>query len=166
MEIEIKILNKEFYSYDSGLDDDSLMGADLPSYATVGSTAIDLICTEDITIRPGETKKIGTGLAIHIGSAKGKTDYAALILPRSSLGSEGLVIANTIGLIDQDYQGELIVNVYNNSEISNGFGVGLTPGYRFAQLVIIPIMKPKFKVVDEFTKETSRGVGGYGSTGE
>jgi dUTP pyrophosphatase len=178
MDIELKILNKKFYS------------SNLPTYATAGSAAIDLVCTNDVTLYPGETKMIATGLAIHIGSAYpycGQSSVVAgLIIPRSGLGSKGLVLANTIGLIDEDYQNELMVNALNRnkSEIykdysdsrTDEFGtygvrrieqnvIEIKAGDRFAQLMFVPIIKPQFKVVDEFSTTTARAGGGFGSTG-
>ncbi len=186
MQIELKILNKELYGLDYRLD--SLYEQYLPSYATSGSAAIDLICTEDITIYPGETKQIHTGIAIHIGSYtdtpmkayREHWDYAGLIIPRSGLGTKGLILANTVGLIDSDYQGELLVQAWNRlpcldvqfrqdsydvmkSEYNK---IEIDPGDRFAQLVIVPIARATWKLVDEFTSITDRGAGGFGHTGE
>lgn len=182
MKVEIKILNKEFYSANVS----GAWGYKLPSYTTSGSAALDLICTEDVIIYPGEVKAIHTGLAIHIGSHVHECQtVAALILPRSGLGTKGLVLANTVGLIDEDYQGELIVQVLNrNTEesiitnlILNGsedvkqFALGLRPsvelkvGDRFAQLLFIPVIKVQWNVVEEFSSKTVRDEGGFGHTG-
>lgn len=155
MNIEMKIVNKQFYT-----DLDSVF-----AYATDGSAAFDLVSPVDVTIKPGETKKINTGISIHIGSNAGKDRYAGIILPRSGLGSKGLVLANSSGLIDEDYQGEIVVNVYNNSEISQGFSIGLEAGHKFAQLVIVPVVRVTFKVVDDFSVITTRAAGSYGHTG-
>lgn len=159
MKIQIKILNKEFYKVEK------LGGSyyDTPSYQTFGSAAVDLICTEDVTIYPGETKKIHTGLAIWIGSISNALSYAGLILPRSGLGSKGLVLANTIGLIDEDYQGELIVNVWNRND-SLDKDIELKAGDRFAQLMFVPIIKAEWDIVEDFNLNTQRGSLGFGST--
>ena len=174
MQIELKILNKEFYSEESN----GMLLNPLPSYQTLGSAAIDLVCIEDITIYPGETKQIHTGIAIHIGSHtdtpmksyREHWDYAGLIIPRSGLGTKGLILANTVGLIDSDYQGEILVQAWNrNNEVylrSKGpnISIVLKSGDRFAQLVIVPIARANWKVVEEFSNTTDRGTGGFGST--
>ncbi len=158
MRIELKILNKEFYAVHK------LGGSyyDYPDYQTTGSAAIDLVCTEDITIRPGETGMISTGLAIWIGS--NLQEVAGLILPRSGLGSKGLVLANTIGLIDEDYQGEIKIAAHNRTFAFPEL-FALKAGDRIAQLMFVPIIKAQFKVVDEFSNTTARGEGGFGHTG-
>lgn len=179
MRIELKVVNKGFYE-----------DYQLPHYATQGSAAIDLVCTEDITIYPGETKMIPTGLAIWIGSGVDElrgsstegeptgTDLgvAGLILPRSGLGTKGLVLANTVGLIDEDYQGELMVSAWNrNNDIIgnrttnlqfNQVPIELKAGDRFAQLTFIPVIRAKFDIVEEFSNNTHRGASGFGSTGK
>lgn len=169
MKIEIKILNKEFYG-----DEDKL-----PFYTTTGSAAMDLICTEDVVIFPGQVKKIPTGLAIWLGS--NHPYMAGVITPRSGLGTEGLVLANTIGVIDGDYQGELIVQAWNRLEphrfiqrSGNTLGIMdnidniiyLESGDRFAQLMFIPIIKGEWDIVEEFSETTKRGEGGFGHTGK
>lgn len=165
MKIEMKILNKGFYSEESN----GMLLNPLPGYATTGSAAIDLVCTEDVTLYPGETKMIPTGLAIHIGSGKHATsfyDYAGLILPRSGLGTKGLVLANTIGLIDEDYQGELVVSALNRNHAHSTAdkALRLEAGARFAQLLVVPIVKAQFDIVEEFSSVTERNTGGFGST--
>lgn len=169
MKIEIKVLNKKFYG-----------GRELPKYATAGSAALDLICTQDVTIGPDETTMIPTGLAIWVGSQTYITFRAGLILPRSGLGhNEGLVLGNTIGLLDQDYQGELMVSAHNrnsnacwmlNGETGkyeqrvNPVNINIRAGERFAQLMFIPVIKTHWDVVEEFSATTERGDGGFGST--
>lgn len=148
MTIEIKILNKEFYTADN-----------LPTYATQGSAAIDLVCTKTITLYPQERIVIPTGLAIWVGSAN--NDYVGLIVPRSGLGTQGLILANTIGVIDADYQDELKVSVWNTSK---GL-ISINSGDRFAQLLFSAILKLRWYVVDEFSSKTTR-TGGFGSTGD
>ena len=131
----------------------------LPSYATDGSAGIDLrACVDEpLVIQPQETQLISTGMAIHLQDP----NTAATILPRSGLGHKhGIVLGNLVGLIDSDYQGPLMVSCWNR---------GLTaytvmPGERIAQLVIMPILKAQFSVVDEFHC-SERGQGGFGSTG-
>lgn len=130
-----------------------------PSYATPGSAGLDLrACTEEtMTVQAGETILIPTGMAIHIDNAY----YAALILPRSGLGHKhGIVLGNLVGLIDSDYQGQLMVSCWNRSDKA----FELNPMERIAQLVIVPVVQADFHLVDEFT-ETDRGEGGFGSTG-
>jgi len=131
----------------------------LPDYATGGSAGMDLraCLSETLTIQPGETQLISTGLAIYIEDP----NYAAVILPRSGLGHKhGIVLGNLVGLIDSDYQGELMVSCWNrgHSEFS------IEPADRIAQLVVLPIVQADFKVVNEF-ETTDRGGAGFGSTG-
>jgi len=132
----------------------------LPSYASKGSAGLDLrACIEHVqTINPGETFLIPTGISIYIKDH----NYAAVILPRSGLGHKhGIVLGNLVGLIDSDYQGELLVSCWNRSK--NAFLIN--PLERIAQLVILPVIQAKFNLVDEFT-ESERGKGGFGSTGK
>lgn len=132
----------------------------LPSYATSGSAGLDLraCIDEPIAIMPGETKLIPTGLAIHLADP----GYAALILPRSGLGHKhGIVLGNLVGLIDSDYQGQLMISTWNRGTDT----FTLNPMERLAQLVIVPILQVGFNVVDEF-EESDRGAGGFGSTGK
>ena len=136
------------------------MGVYLPSYATSGSAGLDLraCIDEPMEIMPGETKLIPTGLAIHIADP----GYAALILPRSGLGHKhGIVLGNLVGLIDSDYQGQLMVSTWNRG--TDAFT--LNPMERLAQLVIVPVLQVGFNVVEEF-EESDRGAGGFGSTGK
>lgn len=131
----------------------------LPTYATPGSAGIDLraCLPEALTIAPGETVLIGTGLAIHIADP----GLAATILPRSGLGHKhGIVLGNLVGLIDSDYQGELKVSCWNRSD--KAFTVEV--GERIAQMVILPVIQADFQQVDEFTS-SERGSGGFGHTG-
>lgn len=130
-----------------------------PVPATEGSAGVDLRANTDMPfeLQPGETKLIGTGLAIHLDDVK----YAAMILPRSGLGHKhGVVLGNLTGLIDSDYQGELMVSLWNRS--TEPFTVN--PGDRIAQMVIVPVMQPEFVIVDSF-ESTERGEGGFNSTG-
>lgn len=179
MKIELKILEhaKEFYS---GGDDD------LPSYATPGSAGVDLMCIEDVTVCPGEVKEIKTGLAIHIGSAWHSKVYdqsiAGFIVPRSGLGFKGLILANTIGVWDDDYQGEIVIKAWNRHPKVHFTGnlvhncmkepefikntIELKAGDRIAQLLFVPIIKAQWEVVDEFSNKTERGNGSFGSTGK
>ncbi len=132
----------------------------MPAYATTGSAGLDLrACTEHMQIiQPGETVMIPTGMAIHIDN----TYYAALILPRSGLGHKhGIVLGNLVGLIDSDYQGQLLVSCWNRSKEP----FILNPMERIAQLVIVPVVQAAFHMVDEFTT-SERGEGGFGSTGK
>ena len=132
----------------------------MPAYATVGSAGLDLrACTEHTqTIAPNETVMIPTGMAIHLDNPY----YAALILPRSGLGHKhGIVLGNLVGLIDSDYQGQLLVSCWNRSKEA----FILNPMERIAQLMIVPVVQAEFHIVDEFT-QSERGDGGFGSTGK
>jgi dUTP pyrophosphatase len=132
----------------------------LPHYATEGSAGLDLRACVDgpLELLPGQTQLIPTGLAIHIEDK----NIAALILPRSGLGHKhGIVLGNLVGLIDPDYQGPLMISCWNRSLIPYTF----EPGERIAQLIMVPILKAHFEVVDEF-KESDRGAGGFGSSGK
>ena len=131
----------------------------LPDYATPGSAGLDLRACVDVplTIRPGETVLVPTGLAIHIGDP----GLAAVILPRSGLGHKhGIVLGNLVGLIDSDYQGQLMVSCWNRG--SDAFE--LEPGARLAQMVFVPVAQVGFDVVTEFAT-SERGAGGFGHTG-
>lgn len=131
----------------------------LPTYATPGSAGLDLRACLDapLTIEPGQTVLIGTGIAIHIADP----GLAAHILPRSGLGHKhGIVLGNLVGLIDSDYQGELKVSCWNRSETA----FTIEPGDRIAQLVIVPVVQAQFEVVESFA-ESDRGAGGFGHSG-
>ena len=139
---------------------DPRMNDFLPAYATTGSAGLDLrACVEaPMTIEPGQTVLVPTGLAIHIGDP----GYAAMILPRSGLGHKnGIVLGNLVGLIDSDYQGQLMVSTWNRGHAA----FTLQPLDRLAQLVIVPVLQVGFNVVDEFAS-SERGAGGFGSTGK
>ncbi len=131
----------------------------LPHYATPGSAGMDLrACVDDpLTLEPGQSELIPTGLAIHIADP----GLAATILPRSGLGHKhGIVLGNLVGLIDSDYQGQLFVSCWNRGQ--DAFTV--KPGERIAQLVFVPVVRVEFDIVDEF-EESHRGAGGFGHTG-
>ena len=139
---------------------DPRMRDQLPTYATPGSAGLDLRACLDqaLTIEPGATHLIPTGLAIHVADS----GYAAVILPRSGLGHKhGIVLGNLVGLIDSDYQGPLMVSAWNRSQVA----YTLQPMERLAQLVVLPIAQVQFNVVDEF-EQSNRGTGGFGSTGK
>ena len=139
---------------------DKRMESQLPEYATAGAAGLDLrACIDEaIVLEPGQNELIPTGLAIHIDNP----GYAAMILPRSGLGHKhGIVLGNLVGLIDSDYQGELMVSAWNRGNTS----FTLEPMERLAQLVIVPVQQVQFNVVDEF-EESDRGEGGFGSTGK
>lgn len=137
----------------------------LPAYATDGSIGMDLRANIDkpITLRGGVSAKIPTGIALHIRSQS----VGAFIYPRSSLGMKGLVLANLVGVIDSDYQGEIIVALWNRLDhpTEENDCITINPLDRIAQLVFQPIVRVDFKVVDEFAEKTARGAGGFGSTG-
>ena len=131
----------------------------LPEYSTSGSAGLDLRACIDaqMKIEPGQTVLVPTGFAINIEDPK----YAAVILPRSGLGHKhGIVLGNLVGLIDSDYQGQIMVSVWNRG--SESFNI--EPMDRIAQLVVIPVVQVQFNLVDDFS-ETIRGSGGFGSTG-
>ena len=130
-----------------------------PEYATPGSAGLDLrACIEaPIHVSPGQTTLVPTGMAIHLADP----GLAAMILPRSGLGHKhGIVLGNLVGLIDSDYQGELMVSVWNRGSVT----FTLNPLDRIAQLIIVPVVQVKFNVVDDFPA-SERGAGGFGSTG-
>ncbi|MBM4222558.1 MAG: dUTP diphosphatase [Gammaproteobacteria bacterium] len=145
--VQLKILNPLIHQWG------------LPKYQTPMSAAFDLIAciVEPISIYPGEVAKIPTGMAIYLGNP----NLAGLILPRSGLGLKGLILANTTGLIDADYQGEIIILAWNRSHEN----IVITPGMRIAQYVAVPIVRCEFEVVEEFHEITERGSLGFGSTG-
>jgi dUTP pyrophosphatase len=139
---------------------DARMREQLPAYATTGSAGLDLraCLDEPLTLKPGETALVPTGLAIHVADP----GYAALILPRSGLGHKhGIVLGNLVGLIDSDYQGQLMISTWNRGETT----FVLNPMERLAQLVIVPIVQAEFNIVDDF-EQSERGAGGFGSTGK
>jgi dUTP pyrophosphatase len=147
LKVELKILDARLHNM-------------MPAYATSGSAGLDLrACIEHTqTLHPGETTLIPTGMAIHLSDA----GYAALILPRSGLGHKhGIVLGNLVGLIDSDYQGQLLVSCWNRSRET----FLLNPLERIAQLVIVPVVQASFNVVEDFAA-SERGEGGFGSTGK
>lgn len=140
---------------------DDRIGRDipLPAYATEGSAGLDLRACLDqaLTLEPGQTELIPTGLAIHIADP----GLCAMILPRSGLGHKhGIVLGNLVGLIDSDYQGQLFVSCWNRGQTT----FTIEPGERIAQMVLVPVMQAEFEIVDEFSN-SERGAGGFGSSG-
>ena len=138
---------------------DQRMAEQLPCYATPGSAGLDLRACLDapIVLEPGQATLIPTGLSIHIGDP----GYAAVILPRSGLGHKhGIVLGNLVGLIDSDYQGQVMVSCWNRGQAA----FTIEPGERIAQMVIVPVVQVEFDVVAEFTA-SDRGAGGFGSSG-
>ena len=132
---------------------------------TPGSAGIDLMAVnfpvssaviKNLYVYPGQCCKIGTGIAIHLDNP----GYAAMVLPRSGLGTKGLILANTVGLIDSDYQGEIILSVWNRSSDP----IKINTMDRIAQLIIVPVIQPVFDFVESF-EQTERGSNGFGSTG-
>ena len=139
---------------------DERIRAQLPAYATNGSAGLDLRAAIDdaITLRPGDTSLIPTGLAIHLDDPA----FAAIIIPRSGLGHKhGIVLGNGVGLIDSDYQGQVFVSCWNRGK--DTFVVN--PLERIAQLVVVPVVQVDLNVVESFG-ESARGAGGFGSTGK
>ena len=150
-QVQVKILNPKI-----GNDDKF----PLPHRATDGSAGIDLraCIDEPITIKAGESQLIGTGLAIYIQDP----DYVGLIMPRSGLGHKhGIVLGNLTGVIDADYQGELMVSIWNRSQTD----YVLQSGEKMAQYLVVPVVRPTFEIVAEFSDISVRGEGGFGSTG-
>jgi len=130
----------------------------LPAYAREGDAGLDLAAATTVTLPPGGRQLVPTGLAIHLADP----GYAALILPRSGLGHKhGIVLGNLVGLIDSDYQGQLMVSAWNRSDVA----FTIEPMERLAQMVIVPVVQARFNVVEDFAAESARGAGGYGSTG-
>ena len=147
LNVELKILDDRLHNM-------------MPAYATPGSAGLDLrACIDHVmTLHPGETELIPTGMAIHLADP----GYAAMILPRSGLGHKhGIVLGNLVGLIDSDYQGQLLVSCWNRGREP----FLLNPLERIAQLVIVPVMQARFEVVQEF-QASQRGEGGFGCTGK
>ena len=139
---------------------DARMADQLPAYATSGSAGLDLraCLNEPLTLQPNAWQLVPTGIAVHLKDPA----YAAMLLPRSGLGHKhGIVLGNLVGLIDSDYQGQLMVSAWNRSNVA----FTIEPMERIAQLVIVPVVQAQFNVVTEFV-ESIRGEGGYGSTGK
>jgi dUTP pyrophosphatase len=133
----------------------------MPAYATPGSAGLDLRACLDtpLILAPNAWQLVPTGMAMHLKDPA----YAALILPRSGLGHKhGIVLGNLVGLIDSDYQGQLMVSAWNRSDVA----FTIEPMERIAQLVIVPVVQAQFHLVDEFAQASERGEGGYGSTGK
>ena len=131
----------------------------LPRYATAGAAGLDLRACIDspLTLNPGDSQLLSSGIAIHVGDP----GYAAVVLPRSGLGAKsGIVLGNLVGLIDSDYQGPLMISVWNRGKSA----FSIQPLDRIAQLVVVPVVQVEFEVVEEFTA-SARGAGGFGSTG-
>jgi dUTP pyrophosphatase len=147
MKIDVKIM-------------DARLRGNLPAYATPGSAGLDLraCLNEPLTLQPNAWQLLPTGIAIYLHNP----NYAALILPRSGLGHKhGIVLGNLVGLIDSDYQGQLMVSAWNRSDVP----FTIEPMERIAQLMIVPVVQAQFNVVAEFPA-SERGEGGYGSTGK
>ena len=139
---------------------DPRMVEHLPAYATPGSAGLDLRACLDapLTLAPNAWQLVPTGLAVHLADPA----YAAMLLPRSGLGHKhGIVLGNLVGLIDSDYQGQLMVSCWNRSPKA----FTIEPMERIAQMVIVPVVQAQFRVVDDFASASARGAGGYGSTG-
>ncbi len=148
MELDVKIL-------------DARMRDQLPQYATPGSAGLDLRACLDapLTLAPNAWQLVPTGIAIHLQDP----GYAAMLLPRSGLGHKhGIVLGNLVGLIDSDYQGQLMVSCWNRSNTA----FTIAPMERIAQMVIVPVVQARWRVVEAFGDATTRGAGGYGSTGQ
>ena len=147
MQVDIKIL------------DERLREA-MPAYATPGSAGLDLraCLTEPLTLAPNAWQLVPTGMALYLADPR----YAAMILPRSGMGHKhGIVLGNLVGLIDSDYQGQLMVSAWNRTDVH----FTIEPMERIAQLVIVPVLQASFNVVKEFADVSQRATGGYGSTG-
>ena len=139
---------------------DARLRDQLPAYATSGSAGLDLRACIDtpIILQPGQTELIPSGIAIHLANP----GLAAMVLPRSGMGHKhGIVLGNLVGLIDSDYQGQILVSLWNRG----GTTFTLNPMERIAQLIVVPVVQVGFNVVDEFS-QSARGAGGFGSTGK
>jgi dUTP pyrophosphatase len=151
LEVELRVLDGRVYDWG------------LPKFQSEMAAAVDLFAClpETISIAAGDAAVlVPTGIAIHIGDP----GYAAMILPRSGLGhKQGLVLGNLVGLIDADYTGPLMVSLWNRS--GSAAPIVIQPGDRIAQLLFVPVNRPEFRVVSQFSIETKRGAGGFGSTG-
>ncbi|SAK62342.1 deoxyuridine 5'-triphosphate nucleotidohydrolase [Caballeronia arationis] len=147
MKLDVKILDARMRDF-------------LPAYATTGSAGLDLRACIDapLILAPGQTALVPTGLAIHLGDP----GYAAMILPRSGLGHKyGVVLGNLVGLIDSDYQGQLMISTWNRGDTA----FTLNPMERLAQMVIVPVVQAELNIVGDF-EASDRGAGGFGSTGK
>jgi dUTP pyrophosphatase len=145
--LEVKILDERIRSM-------------LPHYASAGAAGLDLraCISSELVLNPGESQLVPSGIAIHVGDP----GYAAVILPRSGLGAKsGIVLGNLVGLIDSDYQGPLMVSLWNRGKAA----FTIQPLDRIAQLVVVPVVQVEFQVVEEFAA-SARGTGGFGSTGK
>jgi len=191
MQIELKILDEAFYAEESN----GVLLHPLCDYMTEGSAAVDIYSTEDVELVPGDVQMISTGIAVHIDS--GWRDHAlyctdtgeqscevdsleyvgimGTIVPRSGMGTRGLVLANSVGIIDSDYQGEIKIAAWNrNSQVhiinstlyKTDYTISIKRGDRIAQMIFIPYVRPMWKVVKEFSHSTERGGGSFGSTGK
>jgi len=147
MQIDVKLLDERLHGQ-------------MPAYATPGSAGLDLRACLDapLTLAPNAWQLVPTGMAIHLADP----GYAALILPRSGLGHKhGIVLGNLVGLIDSDYQGQLMVSAWNRSDVA----FTIEPMERIAQLVVVPVVQADFRLVQDFGQASQRGTAGYGSTG-
>jgi dUTP pyrophosphatase len=151
--IEIKVLDQRLHEWG------------LPKYQTPLAAAIDLFaCIEQpLQLKPQEAAMlIPSGIALHMDSR----DFCAVILPRSGLGhKKGLVLGNSVGLIDADYTAQCFISVWNRNPASSSEVITIQPGERIAQMMFLPVVRPEFKVVEEFSTTSERGGGGFGSTG-
>lgn len=152
--VDVKVLDERINLY-------------LPSYATDGSAGLDLraCIDEDLIVRPGEVHLIPTGIAMHLED----NNVAAMILPRSGLGHKsGIILGNSVGLIDSDYQGQIFVSIWNRNVqgVKSDDWFIIRPLDKIAQMVIVPVLRVGFNIVSEFDLESSRAEGGFGSTGK
>ncbi|UQT03050.1 dUTP pyrophosphatase [Serratia phage vB_SmaS-Totoro] len=157
MNVELKLIDPRYKSAEWAV----------PDYKTAGAAAIDVLACIDkeVSIPPGAVVMIPLGIAVHMDN----TEVAAILLPRSGLGTkDGVILGNTLGLIDSDFQGQIQAPVWNRNfadPYEGGKVITIKPGDRIAQLMFIPVIRPSFKVVTEFSETTERGEGGFGSTG-
>lgn len=161
MNIELKVLHEDFIGYDC-----------MPEYKSLGACGLDLVSTQDFTIKPGETYWLPLGFALNLRPKalweRQAIRIAAAIIPRSSTGSKGLHVANSTGFIDEDYQGEIILVLRNVKRwhLWHKNDIKVKAGDRVAQMYIFPVYTPEIKVVKSFSTFTGRGVNGFGSTGK
>lgn len=152
-EIEVRVLDARLHAWG------------LPRYQSEQAAGIDLLACvhEPLTIRPqAPAVLVPSGIALHMNSSA----FCAVIVPRSGLGhKQGLVLGNGTGIIDADYMAECFVSVWNRNPVGSGIEITINPGDRIAQMLFVPVVRPTFKVVETFSNSSTRGLGGFGSTG-
>jgi dUTP pyrophosphatase len=152
MKVDVKLL------------DSRLSAWGFPHWGSAMAAGLDLFACldEPLTLHPGDPPVlVSSGIAIRIGDP----GYCAIIAPRSGLGHRGLVLGNTVGVVDADYEGPCLVSAWNRNPPGTGQAITISPGDRLAQMLFVPVARPRFRIVSAFDGETARGAGGFGSTG-